>query len=68
MGTIVETETVAEATELLNRAYVEPADGYRRVYAAAKFDLLAATRPTGWRPRLEWGRRIRTGRSRASTP
>ena len=39
MGAIVETETVAEATELLNRAYAEPADGYRRVYATAKFDL-----------------------------
>ncbi|WP_456410176.1 MTH1187 family thiamine-binding protein [Oceanithermus sp.] len=39
MGTIVETETMAEATELLNRAYAVLAEGCRRVYATAKFDV-----------------------------
>ncbi|WP_457628476.1 MTH1187 family thiamine-binding protein [Oceanithermus sp.] len=39
MGTIVETETMAEATELLNRAYAVLAEDCHRVYAAAKFDV-----------------------------
>ncbi len=39
MGTIVETETMAEATELLNRAYAVLADDCHRVYATAKFDV-----------------------------
>ena len=39
MGTIVETETMAAATELLNRAYAALAEDCNRVYAAAKFDV-----------------------------
>ncbi|WP_456444677.1 MTH1187 family thiamine-binding protein [Oceanithermus sp.] len=39
MGTIVETETMAEATELLNRAYAVLAEDCHRVYATAKFDV-----------------------------
>ena len=39
MGTIVETETMAEATELLNRTYAVLAEECNRVYAAAKFDV-----------------------------
>jgi len=39
MGTIVETETMAEATELLNRAYAALAEDCNRVYATAKFDV-----------------------------
>jgi len=39
MGTIVETETMAAATELLNRAYAVLAKDCNRVYAAAKFDV-----------------------------
>lgn len=46
MGTIVENETVAEATELLNRAYAVPSDDYRRVYTTAKFDLRSG--PPDW--------------------
>lgn len=41
MGTIVETETMAEATELLNRAYAVLAEDCNRVYATAKFDVRA---------------------------
>jgi len=39
MGTIVETETMAAATELLNRAYAALAEDCNRVYATAKFDV-----------------------------
>ncbi|WP_456476441.1 MTH1187 family thiamine-binding protein [Oceanithermus sp.] len=39
MGTIVETGTMAEATELLNRAYAALAEDCNRVYATAKFDV-----------------------------
>ncbi|WP_457630578.1 MTH1187 family thiamine-binding protein [Oceanithermus sp.] len=45
MGTIVETGTMAEATELLNRAYAALEPDCRRVYATAKFDV--RTGPTG---------------------
>lgn len=45
MGTIVETETMAEATELLNRAYAALVEDCNRVYATAKFDV--RTGPTG---------------------
>lgn len=39
MGTIVETATMEEATELLNRAYAALSGDCRRVYATAKFDV-----------------------------
>ncbi len=39
MGTIVETETMAAATELLNQAYAALAEDCNRIYAAAKFDV-----------------------------
>jgi uncharacterized protein (TIGR00106 family) len=39
MGTIVETETMEEATELLRRAYAALEPDAERVYAAAKFDI-----------------------------
>jgi uncharacterized protein YqgV (UPF0045/DUF77 family) len=39
MGTIVETETMAEATDILRRAYAELEPDAERVYATAKFDI-----------------------------
>lgn len=39
MGTIVETETMEQATDILRRAYAELEPDAERVYAAAKFDI-----------------------------
>lgn len=39
MGTVVETETMAEAADLLRRAYEELEPDAERVYATAKFDI-----------------------------
>ncbi|HON18353.1 MAG TPA: MTH1187 family thiamine-binding protein [Salinivirgaceae bacterium] len=39
MGTIVEVETMEEATDLLNRAHQELANDCSRIYCTAKFDI-----------------------------
>jgi uncharacterized protein (TIGR00106 family) len=39
MGTVIETETMKEALELINKAYAELEPDCRRVYSTVKFDI-----------------------------
>ncbi|MBE0662917.1 MAG: MTH1187 family thiamine-binding protein [Bacteroidales bacterium] len=39
MGTVVETETMEEALELINKAYAELEPDCKRVYSTVKFDI-----------------------------
>ncbi|MEA3494471.1 MAG: MTH1187 family thiamine-binding protein [Bacteroidota bacterium] len=41
MGTIVETDTFEEATEMLNKAYQQLKDDSDRIYSSIKFDIRA---------------------------
>ncbi|OQX74223.1 MAG: hypothetical protein B6D59_03120 [Campylobacteraceae bacterium 4484_4] len=39
MGTIVETESIEEALEIVSRSYIELEDDCNRVYASLKIDI-----------------------------
>jgi uncharacterized protein (TIGR00106 family) len=42
MGTVVETDSFTEATDIMNRCYEALADDCKRVYCSANFDIRKA--------------------------